>query len=299
MSLEPRSQNLDPSREADAGILRGLEQIFQQVRLYLLTEGRTQLYEEARNGKGEASLAMDRRAEEIAVEGLRDLLGGFRLFAEERGIVTEGDGGQVSAVLDPCDGSLNFSRGLRATGFAIAIIDGEAFDVSRVRYALIGDVFTGDVYAAALGAGATRNGRPIRGSANPDLAKAVVGLAVSGEGLPRLAALDALRPIKVIRSLGAATLDLAYVADGAYDASLFLWRNLTPENFAAARLIIEEAGGRLTDHRGEPFGVCQLTTPYTVIAAGNPALHEQLVKSLRDSEPQPPQPPAEKSQAGR
>lgn len=266
-------------------VLEGLEHIFREVRQYLTGEGRDHLQEMERNGKGEVSLAMDRRAEEIAVQGLRQLFGGFRLFAEERGIVTEGDGGQVSIVLDPCDGSANFARGIRATGFAIAVIDGEAFDLSRVRYALVGDVNTGDVYAAARGLGATKNGRAILGSTTTELVKAFVGLSINGETLSRLAAVEALRAIRMVRSMGAATLDLGYVADGGYDACLFLWKNLTPENFAAASLIIAEAGGRLTDHRGRPFGLCQLTTAYTVVAAANPSLHERLVEALRDTEP--------------
>lgn len=266
-------------------ILAGLEAIFREVRAYLTGEGRGHLHEVARNGKGEPSLAMDRQAEEIAVQGLRRLLGGFRLFAEERGVVAEGDGGQVSVVLDPCDGSANFVRGIRATGFAVAILDGDEFDLSRVRYALMGDVFTGDVYAAALGQGAARNGLRIAGSRNAELAKACIGLSVGGPNLPRLARLRGLRPVRMVRSMGSAVLDLAYVADGGYDASLFLWRNLTPENFAAASLIIREAGGCLTNHRGEPFGVCKLTSGYTVVASGNPELHARLVELLRDTEP--------------
>ncbi|MBI4493754.1 MAG: hypothetical protein HY690_13260 [Chloroflexi bacterium] len=271
--------------DEDILVLQGLERIFRQVRHYLAGEGRGHLHPTEPNGKGEMSLAMDRKAEEIAVQGLRELLGSFRLFAEERGVVTEGDGGQVSVVLDPCDGSANYARGIRATGFAVAVLDGQAFDLSQVRYALIGDVHTGDVYAAARGRGATRNGQPLAGSPTTELARAFVGLSLNGQALPRLAALEGLRAVKFVRSMGAATLDLGYVADGGYDACLFLWKNLTPENFAAASLIVQEAGGRLTDQRGQPFGLCQLTTAYTVVAAANPTLHAQLIELLRDTEP--------------
>lgn len=276
--------SLSPDPEALA-ILSGLERIFRDVRHYLAGEGRTQTHEVARNAKGEATLAMDQRAEEIAVQGLRGLLGGFRLFAEERGIVAEGDGRRYSVVLDPCDGSANYVRGIRATGFSLAVLDGTEFDVSCVRYALVGDVFSGDVYLAGLGLGATRNGQPIKASRNADLSNACIGLSVGGPNLPRLATVQGLRPIRMVRSFGAAVIDLAYVADGGFDACLFLWKNLTPENFAAASLIIQEAGGRVTNHANEPFGVCEMTKGYTVVASGNPELHDKLVEILRDTEP--------------
>jgi myo-inositol-1(or 4)-monophosphatase len=273
-----------PNAEA-ATLLAGLERIFSNVRDYLAGEGRTQTHEVARNAKGEATLAMDQRAEEIAVHGLRELLGGFRLFAEERGVVVEGDGGRYSVVLDPCDGSANYVRGIRATGFSLAVLDGTEFDVSRVRYALIGDVFSGDVYLAAAGQGATKNGQSIQASRNADLAKACIGLSVGGPNLPRLATVLGLRPIRMVRSFGAAVLDLAYVVDGGFDACLFLWKNLTPENFAAAGLIIQEAGGCMTDHHGQPFRVCEMTKGYTLVASGNPDLHAKLVEVLKDTEP--------------
>ena len=273
--------------------------MFEAVRAYLLTDGAAP---EARaavatNPKGEATRAFDARAEEIALAVARQRLGAFTVFSEEAGTLTIGAAPQWTLVLDPCDGSNNFRRGIRAVGFAVAALPvGAPLDPARVEYAVCGDVFTGAVYAAARGQGATLDGRPIHSAATAALERAVVGVNLGRErpsadsaGMEDAQAGDTpaaarvgelLHRISTLRRTGATVLDLCYVAEGAYDAYVDLRGRLTPENFLAPALVLHEAGARLTDAQGGPLGAVEFTQPYRVLAAGNQTLLAALLAAL-------------------
>ncbi len=255
--------------------------IFHQVRDYLLGEGRTAIQAAGRNPKGDTQLAMDRRADEIAVEALRQLFGSFQLYSEEQGVVQVGEHPDQAIVIDPVDGSTNFARGVRATGFAFAVMDGTALDLSRLRFAVFGDVFHGDVYTAIRGEGAERNGEPIQGSQRRTLRGGILCLNASLLQHYDIHRNGVLRGVSGLRWTGAAVLDTGYVADGGYDAFLELRGGLTPENFAATALVIQEAGGVITNREGEPFGEMTMTRGSTVVAAGNPTLHASIIHRLR------------------
>jgi len=80
-------------------------------------------------------------------------------------------------VLDPCDGQQQLPARHPRVGFAVAALPaGAPLDPARVEYAVCGDVFTGAVYAAARGQGATLDGRPIQSAATVALERAVVGV---------------------------------------------------------------------------------------------------------------------------
>lgn len=254
--------------------------IFHDVRQYLVGEGRTALQSQGRNPKGDTQLAMDKRADEMAVEGLRSLFGAFQLYSEEQGVVQIGENPDIAIVVDPVDGSTNFARGVRATAFAFAVMDGTELDLSKLRFAVFGDVFHGDVYTAIRGEGAQRNGEPIQGSQRTTMRGGILCLSASMLQHYDIHRNGVLRGVSGLRWCGAAVLDTGYVADGGYDAFLELRGGLTPENFAATALVIQEAGGVITNREGEPFGVMKLTKGSTVVAAGNPTLHASLLHRL-------------------
>jgi myo-inositol-1(or 4)-monophosphatase len=258
----------------------GVAGIFRDVRAYLLADGRSALEAQGKNPKGDTQLAMDKRADEMAVEGLRNVLGSFQLYSEEQGVVQVGEHPEVAVILDPVDGSTNFARGVRSTGFAVAIMDGTALDLSKLRFGLFGDVFHGDVYSAVKGEGAEHDGVAIRGSQRRTLHGALVCLNATMAQHAILQKSGALRGMSGLRWCGAAVLDTGYVADGGYDAFLELRGGLTPENFAASALVIQEAGGVVTDRYGKPLGPMSMTRGQSVIAAGNPHLHRYIVTRL-------------------
>ncbi len=282
--------------------------MFHAVRSYLLTEGLT---DEARarvgtNPKGEATRRFDATAERIALDLARDGLGSFNAFSEETGYITIGEGEpRWTLVLDPCDGSNNFRRGIRSVGFAVAALPvGVPLDPDCVEFAVCGDIFPGAVYSAARGRGATLDGRPIVASRVTDPRHAILGANIGHEHVAEPAEVDArdaaddadapangvaakmeglwriLRSCGSVRRTGATVLDLCYAAHGAYDAYLDLRDRLTPENFMAPALILREAGAVFTDGSGAPLGPVDFTTPYSVLAAGNRDLLAALLREL-------------------
>ncbi len=277
------------------------EAMFAAVRAYLLAEGRAI---EARapvatNPKGEATRGFDAEAERIALEVARERLGTYCAFSEEAGEVVCGRYPRWTLVIDPCDGSNNFRRGIRSVGFAVAALPaGSPLDPDLVEYALCGDIFTGTVYSAARGQGATIDGLPCSASRLTMLRHAMLGVNLGRERKGRTLAPvgeDDDEPVRytssqihrlldraaTIRRMGATVLDLCYVAQGAYDAYVDLRDRLTPENFLAPALVLREAGALLTGPDGGPLGEVVFTQPYSVIASGTPALLDEILGVLR------------------
>ena len=128
---------------------------------------------------------------------------------------------------------------------------------------------TGECFSAARGAGARLNGAPIRASGCDRLERAMVATGFSYEPERRAVQADMLHEllprVRDIRRAGAAALDLAYVAAGRVDG--YYERGLKAWDWAAGRLLVEEAGGAVADLPGEPRGL---------VAAATPALLEEL-----------------------
>jgi myo-inositol-1(or 4)-monophosphatase len=183
------------------------------------------------------------------------------IIAAERpddGVIGE-EGANTSAasgrtwIIDPLDGTVNFLYGVPLFAVSIAAaVDGEV-----VAGAVI-DVLRDELFSAHLGGGARLDGEPIEVSACALLATGVSyeadQRARQGELLTRL-----LPRVRDIRRAGAAALDLAYVACGRVDA--FYERGLKRWDEAAGRLLVERAGGVVTDLVGEPAGVLAAATP--------------------------------------
>ncbi len=277
------------------GILRGM---FAEVRAYLLSEGLENSQRVGTNPKGEATRAFDAEAEQRALAYARAHLPAFRVLSEESGELRFGDGPPAyTLVIDPCDGSNNYRRGLRVVGFAVAVFAGNvpALDPALVEYAFVGDIFSGSIYTAARGGGAQLDGRPIQGSAMTELRRAMLSINIGRVHVPGnpgdvddprqtalpLAIWRLISQISTARRLGATTLDLCYVAQGAIEGYVDLRFRLTPENFLAPALIISEAGGCFGDEHGQPLGPVEFTSGYRVVAAGNRALQQQIIEQLQ------------------
>ena len=278
------------------------EAMFAAVRAYLLAEGHAV---EARapvatNPKGEATRGFDAEAERIALEVARERLGAYCALSEEAGEVVCGRDARWTLVIDPCDGSNNFRRGIRSVGFAVAALPaGAPLDPDLVEYALCGDIFTGTVYSAARGQGATIDGLQCSASRLGALRHAMLGVNLGrerkGRALAPVVSEDDDEPVRytssqihrlldraaTIRRMGATVLDLCYVAQGAYDAYVDLRDRLTPENFLAPALVLREAGALLTGPDGGQLGEVVFTQPYSVIACGTHALLDEILGVLR------------------
>lgn len=200
----------------------------------------------------EAVTEADRRIEELLRRRIGLAYPDDLIVGEELGGRAEAADGRRVWQLDPIDGTLNFALGLPGFCVSLALMQGPDILAACVHQPVTGDSFT-----ARRGTGARLNGRPTRVSGRQPLAEAVISTQFKKDGrFVRDAALlqaVALAPLKCRRT-GAIALELAWVAGGGHDALLggfgagiHLW------DVAAGLLLVTEAGGMVTDHRGRPY----------------------------------------------
>jgi myo-inositol-1(or 4)-monophosphatase len=197
------------------------------------------------------------------------------IVGEELGTNFEGTG-PVGASgrswhLDPVDGTMNFALGLPGFCISVALLEGDRVLAACVYQPLLDDGFT-----ATLGQGARLNGHPLSLSRRSRLADAVVGTQFKKHGrfLRTPALLQAVfRETMKIRKVGAIALELARVAAGSYDALVASFQDkIHSHDVAAGLLLIREAGGRVTDHRGNDY-----VPGGPELVATNGLIHEELL----------------------
>lgn len=217
--------------------------------------------------------AADCESEAAIVEHLQRAVPEHRILAEEAGSV-----GPIAAeyewLVDPLDGTNNYLQGLPIWGISIACRSGEVL-VAGVVYEPLRE----NLFVAAAGSGARWNDQKIEVSrqAEVDGAFLATGYPFHARGAID-AYLRAFRSVylraRAIRRCGAASLDMAYTAAGIYDG--FFEFRLSPWDIAAGVLLIQEAGGRVTDLDD---GSAYLASGNVV--AGSPALHADLLRAIR------------------
>jgi myo-inositol-1(or 4)-monophosphatase len=194
--------------------------------------------------------AVDRSVEKILIEEISRRFPTHRFVGEELGEHGPEDAEAVWYI-DPLDGTTNFIRGIGH--FAISLgcqING------RMEHALVYDPIKDEEFSASRGQSARLNGRRIRVADRKSLEGSLLATGIPFSGATAehmhsyLAATEELltHSTSGIRRLGAAALDLAYVAAGRYDG--FYEINLKPWDIAAGSLIVREAGGLVTDLAG-------------------------------------------------
>jgi myo-inositol-1(or 4)-monophosphatase len=194
---------------------------------------------------------IDRGAEDIIVRGLRAAFPDHDIVAEESS-PRRAQGLRPCWYVDPLDGTTNFVHGLPhcAVSLAMATPDG------AIAAAVVFDPFKQEMFTAVRGQSAMLNDEPIRVSEAGALDES---LFVTGFPYDRrqhtkfyIAYFETfIRRCRDLRRFGSASLDLCYVAAGRFDG-FWEWR-LKPWDTAAGWLILEEAGGRVTDFDGSPY----------------------------------------------
>jgi myo-inositol-1(or 4)-monophosphatase len=182
-------------------------------------------------------------------------------------------------VLDPIDGTSNFVHGLPLCAVSLALIDHGQPVVAVTRAPLLQRT-----YHATQGDGAYLNGHPITTSATTKLDEAIVSLGdyatspdANARNQHRLAlTADLVTRVERIRMFGAATLDLAFVAEGATDACIIMSNK--PWDTAAGTLIAAEAGAHTTDAHGNPH-----THQSAATIATAPGIADQLITIIKNS----------------
>jgi len=223
--------------------------------------------------KGEINLVTeaDRLSEEIITSRIQDLFPDHDMMAEESTNITRGS--EYRWIIDPLDGATNYAHGYPLFCVSIALQR-----VGEVILGVIYDPMLEELFVAERGEGAFLQEREMHASTTERLAEGLVATGfpydVRENCRDALAYFNEMIPkAQAIRRQGSAALDLAYVAAGRFDG--FWELRLQPWDTAAGWLMVEEAGGVVTDLSGKPY--C-LESPS--IAASNGWIHEQLIEVL-------------------
>ena len=222
--------------------------------------------------KGEVDLVteVDTEAERVIREELLGTFPTHGMLAEEGGEL----GGEEDArwIVDPLDGTTNYAHGLSIFCVSIALER-----AGEVVLGVVHDPMGEETFVAERGRGATLNGEPIRVSSTDEPIRALIatGFPYDRAELPealelfgRLAA-----STRGMRRLGSAALDLCYVAAGRLDG--YYERGIWPWDLAAGSVIVEEAGGRLTNYRGDVLDLAGRE-----IMASNGRLHSAMIRLI-------------------
>jgi myo-inositol-1(or 4)-monophosphatase len=226
------------------------------------------LHVESKTTPTDAVTVMDRAAEKVVLDGLRERRPGERVVAEESGDSSRDDPRQSGVVwyVDPLDGTVNYLYRLApyAVSIAAAVDDvpvaGAVYDVTR-----------DELFVAAAGAGATCNGERLRCTTQTEPALSLVATGFGYDAGFRAAQADVVRQLlpqlRDIRRAGSAALDLCSVAAGRVDA--YFEAGMQVWDWAAGALIAREAGARVDGLEGRGPG-------RRVTLAANPRLFDTL-----------------------
>jgi myo-inositol-1(or 4)-monophosphatase len=215
----------------------------------------------------------DTRTERILIEELTRTRPGYGFLSEESGVI-EGKDKTHRFIIDPIDGTTNFLHGIPHFAISIAL-EREG----QIVTALVYNPATDDMFVAEKGHGAFLNDKRLRVAARKTLNTSLVATGIPFQGHGDVARFDAelnavMPNVAGIRRFGAASLDLAYVAAGRFDA--FWERDLSAWDIAAGILLVREAQGVVSDLSGSP----NMLDNGTILAANDP-LHPVLLKMLK------------------
>ncbi|HMN32036.1 MAG: inositol monophosphatase [Chitinophagaceae bacterium] len=214
---------------------------------------------------------VDKKAEEAIINIIQGEFPSHFILSEEVGeLSTESN---YKWIIDPIDGTVNFAHGIPICCISIGLeLEG------KMIMGAVFNPFMNELFFAEKGKGAFLNNKPIHVSNSHQIESACLVT-----GFPYKWATIDTDPIKVfekfirmglpVRRLGSAAIDLCWVAAGRFDG--FWEYNLNPWDIAAGYLIIEEAGGKITNFKGESYSVYDKET-----LATNGKIHDEILKVI-------------------
>lgn len=225
----------------------------------------------SKTGVNDLVTQADNEAEDAIIQVVRQKFPDHYILSEEAGALTTGS--NIKWIIDPIDGTVNFAHGIPICCVSIG--------VERDGKMILGAVynpFMNEFFFAEKGWGASLNDKKLQVTNKDEL-----GRSCLATGFP-YAYLDMpngplqvfgklIRQAVPIRRLGSAALDLCWVAAGRFDG--FYEHNLKPWDSAGGFLIVEEAGGKVTDFDGNYY------SPYQPgIVATNGKIHDELLLAV-------------------
>jgi myo-inositol-1(or 4)-monophosphatase len=232
---------------------------------------------------GDPIKRIDLAAENAIINTLKNHKISFTLISEESGTKEYGKTPYKHYVTtDPIDGTTNLTRGIPF--YATSITASTKPTLNTIHTALVADLYHDVTYTAQKGKGAHRNNKKITPSKEISLEEAVIGIDINTikiqEIIPQLTSL--IQRTKHIRHFGADALELCYVADGTTDAFIDIRGKLRATDMAAAWLIIQEAGAKITTPEGKPLTInLNPKQKVTFIAAANQKIHKTILNLIK------------------
>lgn len=222
---------------------------------------------------------VDKAAEAAIIETLQEAYPNYGILAEESGEAAGKGDGEFQWIIDPLDGTTNFIHGLPQYAVSIALAKGGIID-----QAVVFDPNRNELFTASKGGGAFLNERRIRVSKRLKLQDSLIGTGFPYRMFDHIDTYLAIfkelaQKTAGMRRPGAASLDLANVACGRYDG---FWEfGLSPWDMAAGALLVSEAGGLVSDMRGE---ASYLETGNMI--AGTPKVFAPLLNLIQEKLPE-------------
>ena len=221
-------------------------------------------------GVSDLVTTVDEASEALLIQQLRAAFPAYDVLAEESCGNTRGGCDGYRWIIDPIDGTTNFAHALPPFAVSIALQREE-----RIVLGVVLEVASGQLYTAVCGQGTFCNGAQVRVSQRAMLAGSIVATGFPYRTFSHVGPyLDVLRRFMAgtrgVRRFGAASYDLALVASGRFDG--FFETGLHAWDVAAGTLLVEEAGGRVTDYAGAGNAVFARQ-----IVASNGMVHDEML----------------------
>lgn len=214
---------------------------------------------------------IDKKSERTIIDFIKKKYPSHNILAEEGGETKSSS--DYFWVIDPLDGTTNFAHGLPIFSVSIGLqykketIAGVVYDVMR-------DV----IYSAEKGSGSFENSKKISVNSNENIEESllVTGFPYNVAENPEKVFerfIEMLKVARAVRRLGSAAIDFCYVATGVFDG---FWEvHLNPWDICAGKVIVEEAGGKVTDFYGNPISIFNKT-----ILSTNGKIHDKMIELL-------------------
>jgi myo-inositol-1(or 4)-monophosphatase len=236
-------------------------------------EGWDQVKEISFKGSIDLVTQTDLKSQRVILGMIQEKFPQHSVLAEEEGGSLEGAAEELW-IVDPLDGTTNFAHGFPFVCVSIALAIADELVLGVIYNPVMNELF-----CACKGAGAFLNHRPIQVSQQASLKRSLLGTGfpynlapIKNEVMGRFS--NFLWSAQGIRRPGSAALDLCYVACGIFDG--FWEQDLQPWDVAAGTVIVQEAGGRVTDFAGDPLDIYKKE-----ILASNGLIHDQMVEQLK------------------
>ncbi|MFY9427468.1 MAG: inositol monophosphatase family protein [Caldicoprobacterales bacterium] len=230
-----------------------------------------------RKEKGAADYVtlVDIRVQEFIFQGLKSMYPDYQFMGEEEKIHSL-DLTQPIWLLDPLDGTTNLIHNYNQSAVSLAL-----WKNGRLEFGVIYNPYTDELFTGYLNKGAYLNGKPIRVSNYTSMSDSLITMGTHPYNKKDskdtfLIAHKIYMDCQDIRRSGSAALDMAYVAAGRIEA--FFEKFLSPWDYAAGAIIVQEAGGTVTTFDNKPLPIFSRSS----VLATNGAVHSKMLEYLSE-----------------